>query len=236
MKNLILSKKELATPVDESLLPYKTLIEIFRKDEYSHFRTVRQSPLSKIFSEANIPADLGTRASLLKALKHTNFLECEGNLTGMKYRLKETEIKKDALLLATELKDLTQKILKESRKQNHNKIKLNTVDEKKLSSTPVTIKKTYALGEYAFLMKDDKIFLGKIISLKYETSTQTSEDYPRVQLPPIVNTEKILATVLIDEKTVHTTSVCNLYPQIDLLLKALQVKYEKNNTLPVNVK
>jgi len=77
-------------------------------------------------------------------------------------------------------------------------------------------------------MKDDKIVLGKIITLKYETFTQISEDYARIQLPVTINFDKIICSVSLPDNSIHSISTCNVFPDIELLLKSLQVKFLKS--------
>jgi len=230
MKQTFNTLDELNASIDEKTLSFKRLIDYLRKDQFKTFTSVRELPLKKIYDECGIVNDFNTRGLITKALEQMNFLECEGNYSGRKYRLKENEFFKDSSVLAN---DLAGFLYNNRRRQPYRYRHPKTADslsaiKKEHSSSAISAKKIYALGDKVFLMKDDKIVLGKIITLKYETFTQISEDYPRIQLPVTINFDKIICSVSLPDNSIHSISTCNVFPDIELLLKSLQVKFLKS--------
>lgn len=230
MNQVYHSSSELDNSLNEKTLSIKNLIDYLRKDEYKSFKPVRHFPLSKIFDDCKINPDKSYRACMTKALQQVGFLATEGNLAGMKYRLKEGDLKRDSLMIAQEINDF---IYNNKRNQNnrinHPKlIQASKIINREFSSKPSIIKKEFQLGESVYLMIDNKINLGKIIALKYETTTQLSEDYPRIQLPTSVNYNNIVCNVLLHDDSIHTISTRNLFSEIETLLKALQVRFLKS--------
>lgn len=224
------SLSELDESLSEKVKAIKNLIDYLRKDEYKTFKPVRHFPLKKIFDDCNLSTDGYYRATLTKALKEVGFLEIEGNFSGMKYRLKEGDFKRDSSVIATEINDFicANHRIQKREKVNHPKpIQASKIINRDLSSKPVLIKKEYSLGDSVYLLKDNKIALGKIIALKYETVSRLSEDYPRIQLSPSVNYNSIVCNVLLSDESIHTIAAHHLFPDIDLLLKSLQVRFFK---------
>jgi hypothetical protein len=223
------SLSELDESINEKVQAIKRLIDYLRKDENKAFKSVRLFPMKNIFDDCGIIPDMSYRATLTKALKEIGFLETEGRLSGMKYRLKETDFKKDSLAIANEINEFIYNNRRiQKKKIDHPKpIQASKIINRDLSSKPILIKKEYSLGESVYLLKDNKIALGKIIALKYETATQLSEDYPRIQLPPSVNYQNIVCNVLLSDESIHTIAAHHLFPDIGLLLKSLQVRFFK---------
>ena len=220
------SLSELDESIIEKVTAIKNLIDHLRKEEYRNFTPVRHYPLSKIYNSCKIPADFDYRSKLTKSLKEVGFLETEGNLSGMKYRLKEGDFKKDSLTIATEINDLLYK-KRRSSKVKFSHPRLAKPSNRDSSAKPVLIKKEFSLGEQVFLLKDNKIARCKIVALKYETFSQTSEDYPRIQMPVTIKYDNILCNVALPDNSIHTLSTHNIFTDIDLLLKSLHVRFIK---------
>jgi hypothetical protein len=224
------SLSELDESINERILAIKRMIEYLRKDENKAFKSVRQFPLKNIFDDCRVIPDLNYRTSLTKALKEIGFLEIEGRLAGMRYRLKENDFKKDSLAAATEINEIMNNNHKSRKKKiDHPKLLQDSrIINRDLSSKPILIKKEFSLGESVYLLKDNKITIGKIIALKYETASKTSEDYPRIQLPTSVDFNSIVCNILLSDESIHTISTHHIFSDIDILLKSLQVRFFKS--------
>jgi|GEM_PF-2479224 len=168
------SLSELDESINEKVQAVKSLIDYLRKDEYRTFKPVRHFPLRNIFDECKINADLTYRATLTKALKEIGFLETEGRLSGMKYRLKESNFKKDSLVIAREINEFMNNNRRYQKKSRINHPKLAQVSKivnRDFSSKPAVIKKEYSLGESVYLLKDNNVSSTKDLRKIFELRT-----------------------------------------------------------------
>lgn len=173
--------------------------------------SVKERPISKIFIENGIhPDDYQT---VFKALCSIGLTERNGALGGLKYKLKEDNLKVDSSILAGRVLDFMTSEPDEYTKVLYRKPYQPRKQRKKEVSVPQPKRKVHALFDQVYFIYQEEVMIGTIIGMKANLCNDKVEY--TVQITQTANQ--------LDDIVSYTTY--HVYSSIELLFKSLQTRF-----------